>query len=401
MAVFSYRARQMDGTLAVGELVAESEAQAVREMRARGLFVSRLQKKRERRWRCPEIFQRPFSRTQAGPFFRQLAVLLSAGMSLHESLGALAGEEEGRRQAFLRSLQQRIAEGQPFSKALQRHEDVFSPVAVGMVAVGEQAGRLPEMVAELAGWMEEEHRAREKLKTVLAYPMILFVETVAIAVFLTGFVLPAFSDLFLSMQTELPWPTQLLLDVGALAREDAAGLVTGTFFLVLGARLLARRPQVRERLDRWRLFGPLFGRLRREVVWGKTYRALSVLVSCGIPLDEAVKASSSVADNRAIERVLDRAAHGIQSGFALSELLSGETSLPHVLLEFLRTGELAGCLPMMLGRGADYAAQAAENHAARLQAMAEPAAYLVIFALVGGCVAAVALPWMDMMTMFV
>ncbi len=401
MAVFSYRARQMDGTLAVGELVAESEAQAVREMRARGLFVSRLQKKRERRWRCPKIFQRPFSRSQAGPFFRQLAVLLSAGMSLHESLGALAGEEEGRRQAFVRGLQQRIAEGQPFSKALQHHEDVFSPVTVGMVAVGEQAGRLPEMVAELAGWMEEEHRAREKLKTVLAYPMILFVETVAIAVFLIGFVLPAFSDLFLSMQTELPWPTQLLLDVGALAREDAAGLVTGTFFLVLGARLLARRPQVRERLDRWRLFGPLFGRLRREVVWGKTYRALSVLVSCGIPLDEAVKASSSVADNRAIERVLDRAAHGIQSGFALSELLSGETSLPHVLLEFLRTGELAGCLPMMLGRGADYAAQAAENHAARLQAMAEPAAYLVIFALVGGCVAAVALPWMDMMTMFV
>ena len=401
MAVFSYRARHMDGTLAVGELVAESEAQAVREMRARGLFVSRLQKKRERRWRCPEIFQRPFSRTQAGPFFRQLAVLLSAGMSLHESLGALAGEEEGRRQAFLRSLQQRIAEGQPFSKALQRHEDVFSPVAVGMVSVGEQAGRLPEMVAELASWMEEEHRAREKLKTVLAYPMILFVETVAIAVFLTGFVLPAFSDFFLSMQTELPWPTQLLLDIGALAREDAAGLVAAAVFLFAGVRLLAQRPQVRERIDRWRLFGPLFGRLLREVVWGKTYRALSVLVSCGIPLDEAVKAASSVADNRAIERVLDRAARGIQSGFALSELLSGEPSLPHVLLEFLRTGELAGCLPMMLGRGADYAAQAAENHAARLQAMAEPAAYVVIFALVGGCVAAVALPWMDMMTMFV
>ena len=401
MAVFSYRARQMDGTLAVGELVAESEAQAVREMRARGLFVSRLQKKRERRWRWPVLLQRPFSRAQAGPFFRQLAVLLSAGMSLHESLGALAGEEEGRRQAFLRGLQQRIAEGQPFSKALQHHEDVFSPVAVGMVAVGEQAGRLPEMVAELAGWMEEEHRAREKLKTVLAYPMILFAETVAIALFLIGFVLPAFSDLFLSMQTELPWPTQFLLDLGYLAREDAAGLVAVVLFLLAGGRLLVRRPWVREHMDRCQLCGPLFGRLRREVVWMKTYRALSVLAACGIPLDEAVKAASSVVDNRAIERVLNHAAQGIQSGFALSELLAGEPSLPHVLREFLRTGELAGCLPMMLGRGADYAAQAAENHAARLQAMAEPAAYIVIFALVGGCVAAVALPWMDMMTMFV
>jgi len=401
MEVFSYRARQMDGTLAVGELVAENEAQAVREMRARGLFVSRLQKKRERRWRWPALFQRPFSRAQAGPFFRQLAVLLQSGMSLHESLGALAGEETGSRQAFVRSLQQRIAEGQPFSKALQRHEDVFSSVAVGMVAVGEQAGRLPEMIAELAGWMEEEHQAREKLKTVLAYPMILFVETVAITVFLIGFVLPVFADLFLSMQTELPWPTQLLLDIGTFVREDAAELVLGVFFFLMGSRLLLLRPQVCERIDRWQLYGPIFGRLRREVVWMKTYRALSVLTACGIPLDEAVTAAASVADNRAVERVLMAAAQGIRGGFALSELLAGESSLPHVLLECLRTGELAGCLPMMLGRGADYAAQAAEHHAARLQAMAEPAAYLVIFALVGGCVAAVALPWMDMMTMFV
>ena len=146
-----------------------------------------------------------------------------------------------------------------------------------MVAVGEQAGRLPEMVAELAGWMEEEHRAREKLKTVLAYPMILFAETVAIAVFLIGFVLPAFSDLFLSMQTELPWPTQFLLDLGYLAREDAAGLVAVVLFLLAGGRLLVRRPWVREHMDRWQLCGPLFGRLRREVVWMKTYRALSVL----------------------------------------------------------------------------------------------------------------------------
>ncbi len=84
-------------------------------------------------------------------------------------------------------------------------------------------------------------------KTVLAYPMILFVETVAIAVFLTGFVLPAFSDFFLSMQTELPWPTQLLLDIGALAREDAAGLVAAAVFLFAGGSLLARRPQVHER----------------------------------------------------------------------------------------------------------------------------------------------------------
>lgn len=400
MAVFSYRARQMDGTLAAGELVAESEAQAVREMRSRGLFVSQLQRKRTRRWQLT-VFQRSFSRSQVAPFFRQLAVLLAAGMSLHESLGALAGEETGCRRTFLTGLQQGIAEGQPFSKVLQRQERIFSPLAVGMVRVGEQAGRLPEMVAEMAGWMEEEQRAREKLKTVLAYPMILFVETLAIAGFLIGFVLPAFAELFLSMQAELPWPTRLLLEIGTFIQEDAWAMMMTVLVFAVGTGGLMHHPRVRRAWDRWQLCGPLFGRLRCEVVWMKTYRALSVLTACGIPLDEAVQTAASVADNRAIERVLMAAARGIENGFPLSEVIAAETSLPHVLLKFLRTGELAGCLPEMFARGADSVAQAAAEHAARLQAMAEPAAYLVIFALVGGCVAAVALPWMDMMTMFV
>ena len=133
----------------------------------------------------------------------------------------------------------------------------------------------------------------------------------------------------------------------------------------------------------------------------KSYRALGILLACTIPLDEALAQAGRVAGNHYIEQRLQSAAHSVRQGFPLSEVLAGEPSLPHILFELLRTGETAGRLPDMFQEGAAYAAMMAEHHAARLQAMAEPAAYLVIFALVGTIVAAVALPWLDMMTLFV
>ena len=297
-------------------------------------------------------------------------------------------------------LQREIEQGRPFSEALREREEIFSPMAVEVVAVGESSGRLAEMMQQLADWMEQEHRAREKMKTVLTYPAILFAETLAIAIFLTLVVLPAFASLFLSMDAELPLPTRLLLDVSTYVQEQGLWLVLSVAVLVFAAIPFFRRPAIRFRLDHWRLRGPAFGRLQREIVWMKTFRALGVLLACTIPLDDALVQAGRVASNRDIEQRLQAAAKNIRQGFPLSEVLAGEPSLPRILYELLRTGETVGRMPEMFREGASYAALMAENHAARLQAMAEPAAYLVIFAFVGAIVAAVALPWLDMMTLF-
>ena len=172
------------------------------------------------------------------------------------------------------------------------------------------------------------------------------------------------------------------------------------FVLCVGIFRLSQRPRMRQTLDRLRLFVPVFGQLQREIVWMRTFRALGVLLSCAIPLDEACEQASRIADNRYIEARLQAAANSVRQGFALTEVFASERSMPFILYELLRTGETVGKLSRLFQEGAAYAAMMADHHASRLQAMAEPAAYLIIFAIVGTIVAAVALPWLDMMTLF-
>lgn len=397
MVRYAYQARAMDGTMVEGVWAADSEMQVLDEMREQGLFVVRLRERRSFWHRLPLLFP---AGIDAALFFRQLAVLLQSGMTLHESLAALAGEGS-REKKLLSSLRRGIEEGQSFSEVLRQHPGFFPSIAADIAGVGEASGQLSEMMQQLADWLAAERRTREKMKTVLTYPLFLFAETLGVTVFLTLVVLPAFADLFLSMDAELPLPTRLLLGWSRFLQEHGFALLLGGGVLGLLAYACFRRPEVRRRLDRFRLWGPFFGRLQREVVWMKVFRALSVLVHCAIPLDEAVLGAASAAGNQYVKERLCAAAPSIQQGFPLSEVLAGEATLPRMLHELLRTGEAAGRLPEMLGEGAAYAAMMAEHHAARLQAMAEPAAYLVIFAFVGGIVAAVALPWLDMMTLFV
>lgn len=407
MAVFSYRAHRLDGACVAGEVTAPSAQEALAAVREQGLFVSSLQAREAAPSRFRAALAR-WSRAAARPTLgrqraqelllcRQLAVLLRSGLPLYESLLALAGRGTSAYAALLRELAAGLAAGRTFSSALREHPRVFSRLTVEIVRVGERSGQLPEMMARLSDWLVQAQRNRERLQTLLLYPAVLFFLTVSFGLFLTFAVLPTLSALLLSFQVALPLPTRLLLAWSAFLQEEWPRVLLLLAGAMLAALLLLQRPSIAERVERLRFRLPLFGTLRRELEWLQIYRALAVLLGCGISLDAAVLQAADVTGSRYLRRRLQTVAVGIQQGLPLTELLAGETTLPPLLLEFLRAGETSGCLQEMLGHGAAYAEMLAENHAARLQALAEPVAYLIVFLFVAAFVAAVSLPILDMM----
>lgn len=407
MAVFSYRAHRLDGACVAGEVTAPSAQEALAAVREQGLFVSSLQAREAAPSRFRAALAR-WSRAAARPTLgrqraqelllcRQLAVLLRSGLPLYESLLALAGRGTSAYAALLRELAAGLAAGRTFSSALREHPRVFSRLTIEIVRVGERSGQLPEMMARLSDWLVQAQRNRERLQTLLLYPAVLFFLTVGFGLFLTFAVLPTLSALLLSFQVALPLPTRLLLAWSAFLQEEWPRVLLLLAGAALAALLLLQRPSIAERVERLRFRLPLFGTLRRELEWLQIYRALAVLLGCGISLDAAVLQAADVTGSRYLRRRLQTVAVGIQQGLPLTELLAGETTLPLLLLEFLRAGETSGCLQEMLGHGAAYAEMLAENHAARLQALAEPVAYLIVFLFVAAFVAAVSLPILDMM----
>ena len=253
MAVFTYRAHRLDGGEVAGEIAAGSAREALAAVRERGLFVSSLRPKRQDallrlRQSVGDFVGRGCfltrRRGEEALLCRQLAVLLRAGLPLYESLQSLAGSRSDGYAALLRELAAGLAAGKAFSELLAAQPQVFSRLSAALVRVGEQSGRLPEMMQQLAAWLEQSRRSREKLKTALLYPSVLFIETVGLGIFLTLVVMPALSSLLLSLQAEVPWPTRLLLSWSAFVQTSWPLLLAGSVFTGGLLFLLFRLPRV-------------------------------------------------------------------------------------------------------------------------------------------------------------
>ncbi len=106
-----------------------------------------------------------------------------------------------------------VRKGAAFSAALEEHPKLFSKLYVSMVRVGEEAGVLPEVMADLADLLEHEDEVRGEVLAAVAYPaFVLGFGIVTVAVLLTV-VLPRLFGMLQDMLPVLPLPTLILLSV--------------------------------------------------------------------------------------------------------------------------------------------------------------------------------------------
>jgi general secretion pathway protein F len=396
MKAYRYTAHQLDGTMAEGEVEAQSLHQALLELRSRGLYVARLKEKRESwSFQLPKIHRR--DRKKEALFCQEIAILLHAGIPRYDSMSLLSANEASPLASLMKELKERIGTGQPLSQAMAGFNHIFSPLSIELVRVGESSGQMTQVMSRLADWLERQLKSQEKIKTILFYPAFLLLATLALGIFLLCAVLPTFASFFESMQAELPLPTQMLLWLSSLLLEDFPLLLAGAAVLVFLCLFFYQQPFCRYHIDRGKLRLPLWGTLLQENHWYHIMSACFVLTDCGITLDKAVEQAAQVTGNAYLRSVLMNLSQGIKNGFSLSELLKKEKYLPVVLLELMKVGEEAGCLSRMFFKGADYCASSAENHSARLQAMAEPLSVIIVALVIGAFVASVMLPWMNLM----
>ena len=166
------------------------------------------------------------------------------------------------------------------------------------------------------------------------------------------------------------------------------GAVAAAALLYMGAQ----SARGRRLIDGAKLRVPLFGPLVRKAVLARTCRTLSVLLSSGIPLIEAMATVARVSGNRVIEDALTEATAHVQDGGTIADTLKRTGEFPSMVVQFVATGEESGTLPAMLARAASYYEQQVDNTVATLSTLIEPIMIVVMGALAGGVIFALYLP---------
>lgn len=339
-----------DGAILVLELDARDERDANEQAASRGLAVLSVRRRAgvgawivARRARFPLLL-----------FSQELLALLQSGISLVESIETLAEKEQRpETRKALEQLIARLRQGQPLSGALQQAPAAFPPLYVAAMRAAERTGDLEEALARFIAYQTQIDSVRKKLIASAIYPAMLIGVGLLVTLFLLGYVVPRFSQVYEDMGDRLPWMSRVLLIWGKLIEQHAlamgiAGLAAGA----LAVHWLAR-PETLQRIASWLWRIPALGSRMRVYQLARFYRTLGMLLRGGIAIVPALDMVSGLLQS-SLRAQLDRASQLVREGRPMSQAMETAGLATPIALRMLRVGERSGRMGEMMERIAAF-----------------------------------------------
>ena len=332
---------------------------------------------------------------------RQLATLLRAGMALVPALSALVEQQQGIRGKDnpLAEIMEKVADdvnsGSTLAEALSRHPDAFSNLFVKMVAAGETSGTLEEVLLRLAEILEKRVHLAARVKSAVAYPLMMTVVAVAVVVFLMSVVVPSITAIFIEINRSLPWPTRLLISISAFMKTYLKIIIPVLCAALLGIIAGCRTKEGKLFADRWKLKLPLFGKLFFKSEIARLTRTLGILLISGIPILQALEIAKQVIQNSFIADTLESVKDWVGKGEAIANAIRKTGLFPPIVYHIIATGEISGNVEEGLINIADMYDGEVELATKTLTSLLEPVILLFMGAVVGFIVLAILLPIFD------
>ncbi len=386
---YYWEGRSRDGRTLKGSRRDASAAGVRASLQRDGITPLKVRVKRPRR------NQRRAIRTADVAFMmRELATVLEAGIPVVQALEITSGGQQLiRMQDLLNSLAREVAAGSSLSEALNRHPGYFGGLHTSLVAAGERSGRLPELLASLATWLERREQIRKKISSALSYPAAVLGIAVVVVGLMLIYVVPEFERMFSGYGAELPPLTRLVVSLSESLRHNGLAWL-GTLAAVAGALLWARRrlAGARKLEDRLKLRLPLLGSLIARAALARFMRTLATMLDAGLPIIEALDAAAGACGNRLYESAIRQARDDVATGQGLARSMTYLQAMPPTLVQMVGVGEETGRLSEMCSHLADRYDEELQTAADRLGALLEPLLMAILGVLIGGLVLAMYLP---------
>lgn len=324
------------------------------------------------------------SHAQQYLFSEQLAHLLSAGMTLDESLGVLVKRlKHPKLRALSKSLHQSLVDGRSLSQAMRDFPKIFSPLYVNMVSAGEASGSLSTILRRMTVYLGDVKALRDKVRGALLYPAILaLVGFGLIVVFMTTMV-PQLMSFFKDTKTKLPAATQLLIDANKTFTSYwwlIVGVIVGGFALF---RAAVASPAGRFAWHRFKWNVPVFSRIPRFRFYAQFARTLGTLAENGVTLLRALELLEDIAANDFIRARMKEVRAAVVDGATLSVALSHQKIFPEMFVDMMAVGEQSGKFSETMGLIADVFERELDQQVQVVSTLIPPMVMVVIAAVIG------------------
>lgn len=390
---FIWEAKNKQGEVRKGEMEALNEEAVETRLRSLQLTPTKVQKKS---FLNAEI-KLPGLNGVTGKdrlvFTRQFATMIDAGLPLVQCLEILGSQMDNAAfKTVIFAIKNKVEQGSTFADALKDHPKIFDELYVQLCAAGEVGGILDTILNRLAVYQEKSEKLKGKVKGAMTYPIIVVLVAMGVTALLLLKVTPTFAKMFSDFGSELPGPTQVVVDASEWLQQYYLYLLGGIVAFVVSCIALYRNPQGRKFVDRNALRLPVVGTLIRKIAVARFTRTLGTMMSSGVSILEALDVTAKTAGNRTIEDGIYYVRAKISEGKNIAGPLAETKVFPSMVVQMIGVGEATGAMDTMLGKIADFYDEEVDAGVAALTAMIEPIMMVFLGGMVGGFLIAMYLP---------
>ncbi|MDD2516265.1 MAG: type II secretion system F family protein [Candidatus Gracilibacteria bacterium] len=330
-------------------------------------------------------------------FYRLLATMVNAGMSIMKSLNILERQEKNPvMKKFYLSAADGIKEGKNFSEILRGYNENFSDSECSIIESGEKTGKLNHSLLQLADQMEKIASISRKLKGALIYPTAIMVVMFAAMSVLMVAVVPKILEIFGDDQSKLPQTTKALVAVSDFFVKYWPYMLFLIIASVIGISIAKKTPTGKLYFDKVMLKIPIVGNLTQKVILSKFARVLSNLLSSGISIVESLRILSDIVDNEVYRQRILLLREDVKRGIKIGDSLENDPLFPDMLIQMIKVGEQTAKLDTIIIKLADFYDEEVDTAIEALQKTMEPIIIVIMAIGVGFIAVGIMGPIMNM-----
>ena len=409
---FKYRARAADGEMVEGYVEASDQRSALDNLRSKGMIVINLnsqgggsspsQPKSTKssssssgKTSLKSLMNLDLGHLLSGGkvplkslmvFFRQLATMENAGLSLATSIDVIAGGEKNASLRYaLQNIKNRLDRGMPLSQAMSQ-EKAFSTLIVSLIEAGEEGGLLGQALEQSATLLEKQEQLRSKIRSAMFYPSFIMIFAIGILILFFMFLVPKFEETFAALNIDLPQITLVMFAIGNWFSRNWYIVLAVIAGIILGLHFLSTNKATKGTMDRIKLKIPVMKDLIMKAAMARSSRTLSALTAAGVPIVRSLEMAEGTAGNKAVEEGYASLRQGVIRGISLGDSARQAGIFPVLVSQMMRIGEETGHLDNMLERVATWYDQELDEQVKATVSLLEP--MLIVF--VGGIIAIIA-----------
>ena len=397
MPVFEYKGTTSQGHQTRGSVQAENIQQAKAQLKKDNIFIFELKNKTAKEKKHINLFagKRVDIKTLC-TMTRLLSTLIKSNVPLVDSLTTITKQiAHPTLTPALIQIRNQVNEGEPLYKALSQYPKIFNTTYISMCEAGESSGTLDIILLKLAEFTENQAELNNKIRSALAYPILMTFFTFGIVMFLFTYVVPKITTLLEDEQL-IPWYTALLMSFSQFIINSWIHLLIGFSLIFFLAYRWTKKPKGRKKIDALCLKLPLIGKIIRFTSISRFTRTLSTLLKGGVPMLKAMDIVQNVAKNIVLKQAIKKAQSNIREGESIAHPLEESGEFPPMTIQMIKIGEKTGELEDMLVKISDTYDFQINTEVNTLASLLAP----VMIMLMGGIVAfilfAVMMPIMQM-----